>query len=442
MSCALKYFILAICFSATSIVVYGQQTTATLSSTPTLEELLDYALENRITIRRAHLGVEIGEKEIKSALSGYFPQVTASGTVNHFLQIPTAIIDDRLIQMGQQNTSNIGAQATQAILNPELMLASRSASIIRERYKQTVEEEKISAVVDVSKAYFDILTTEEQIRIIQEDIIRIKRQYTDAHAQYEVGIVDKTDYKRAQISLNNSQAELKRTHEFRKYKYDFLKQLLALPPSYPLDLSLNKEDLEAKVLLDTTEVLNEERRIEYRQITNMKREQELNTQFQKWQFLPTINAVANYQLNYFNSEFSNLYRRGFPQSSVGLNLSIPVFQGFRRQHEIRKSQLQEQQLEWDMADMKNVIAAEHSEAITNYRAYMNEWKVSRENVTISKEVYDIIKLQYDEGIKTYLELMTSETDLRTSQLNYLNALYLLLASKIDVERALGNIQIQ
>lgn len=99
MSCALKYFILAICFSATSIVVYGQQTTATLSSTPTLEELLDYALENRITIRRAHLGVEIGEKEIKSALSGYFPQVTASGTVNHFLQIPTAIIDDRLIQM-------------------------------------------------------------------------------------------------------------------------------------------------------------------------------------------------------------------------------------------------------------------------------------------------------------------------------------------------------
>lgn len=287
-----------------------------------------------------------------------------------------------------------------------------------------------------------MLTTEEQIKIIQEDIARIKRQLTDARAQYEVGLVDKTDYKRAQISLNNSQAELKRAHESRKYKYDFLKQLLALPLSYPIDLSFNKENLEAQVMVDTTEVLQEERRIEYRQLTNMKREQELNTQFQKWQFLPTISAVANYQVNYFNNEFSELYSRGFPTSAVGLSLSIPVFTGFKRQHEIRKSVLQEKQLEWDMVDMKNIIGAEYSEAITNYRAYMNEWKVSQENVNLSREVYDIIKLQYDEGIKTYLDLMTSETDLRTSQLNYLNALYILLASKIDVERALGNIQIQ
>ncbi|PVH23979.1 TolC family protein [Sphingobacterium corticibacter] len=439
---AIKYFILSTCFSTASLLLHAQESKSDLPATPTLQELLDYALENRISIRKAHLGVEIGEKEIKSALSGYFPQITATGALNHFLQIPTNIIGGNLIQMGQRNTSNVGAQASQALLNPELMLASRSASVIRERYKQTVEEQKISAVVDVSKAYFDILTTEEQIKIIQEDIARIKRQFTDAQMQYEVGLVDKTDYKRAQISLNNSQAELKRTHEFRKYKYDFLKQLLALPLSYPIDLSFNKENLEAKVMMDTTEVLQEERRIEYRQLANMKREQELNTQFQKWQFLPTVSAAANYQINYFNSEFSELYRRGFPTSAIGLTLSVPVFTGFKRQHEIRKSQLLEKQLEWDMIDMKNMISAEYSEAITNYRAYMNEWKVSQENVTLSKEVYDIIKLQYDEGIKTYLDLMTSETDLRTSQLNYLNALYILLASKIDVERALGNIQIQ
>ncbi|MFD2742565.1 MULTISPECIES: TolC family protein [Sphingobacterium] len=442
MSCAIKYIFLTTCLSITTFLLYGQESKSSLSATPTLQELLDYALENRITIKRAHLGVEIGEKEIKSALSGYFPQVEATGVLNHYLQIPTTIIGGNLIQMGQRNTSNVGAQATQALLNPELLLASKSASVIRERYKQTLEEQKISAVVDVSKAYFDILTTEEQIKIIQEDIARIKRQFTDARMQYEVGLVDKTDFKRAQISLNNSQAELKRTHEFRKFKYDYLKQLLALPLSYPMDLSYHQENLEAKVMLDTTEVLQEERRIEYRQLTNMKREQELNTKFQKWQFLPTISAAANYQINYFNPEFRELYNRGFPTSAVGLSLSIPVFQGFRRQHEIRRSQLQEKQLEWDLLDMKNIISAEYSEAITNYRAYMNEWKVSQENVALSKEVYDIIKLQYDEGIKTYLDLMTSETDLRTSQLNYLNALYILLSSKIDVERALGNIQIQ
>lgn len=152
MSCAVKYFILTIYLSIASVLVYGQEAKSELSATPTLQELLDYALVNRITIRKAHLGVEIGEKEIKSALSGYFPQITASGAVNHLLQIPTNFIGGNLIQMGQSNNSNIAAQANQALLNPELMLASKSASVIRERYKQTVEEEKISAVVDVSKA--------------------------------------------------------------------------------------------------------------------------------------------------------------------------------------------------------------------------------------------------------------------------------------------------
>ncbi|SMB99382.1 hypothetical protein SAMN00120144_0166 [Hymenobacter roseosalivarius DSM 11622] len=50
-----------------------------------------------------------------------------------------------------------------------------------------------------------------------------------------------------------------------------------------------------------------------------------------------------------------------------------------------------------------------------------------------------MKLQYDEGIKTYLEVIVAETDLRTSQLNYYNSLFAVLASKLDVERALGTI---
>jgi len=48
-------------------------------------------------------------------------------------------------------------------------------------------------------------------------------------------------------------------------------------------------------------------------------------------------------------------------------------------------------------------------------------------------------LQYDAGVKTYLELMTAETDLKTSQLNYLNALYAVLVSKLDIQKALGTV---
>jgi outer membrane protein TolC len=62
-----------------------------------------------------------------------------------------------------------------------------------------------------------------------------------------------------------------------------------------------------------------------------------------------------------------------------------------------------------------------------------------ENVALAEDVYRIIKLQYDEGIKTYLEVITAETDLRTTQLNYFNALYQVMSRKIDVQKSLGQI---
>jgi len=54
-------------------------------------------------------------------------------------------------------------------------------------------------------------------------------------------------------------------------------------------------------------------------------------------------------------------------------------------------------------------------------------------------VYDVIQLQYKAGVKTYLEVITAETDLRSAEINYYNALYQVLASKTDVQKALGQI---
>jgi outer membrane protein TolC len=126
---------------------------------------------------------------------------------------------------------------------------------------------------------------------------------------------------------------------------------------------------------------------------------------------------------------------------VGLRLNIPIFQGTKRKQEIRKSQLLEERIDLDLVNAKNQINSQYELAMASYKANLNDWKVAKENVEISEDVYNTIKLQYDEGIKAYLDLMTSETDLRTAQLNYLNTLYSLLSSKLDVKKALGTISL-
>lgn len=414
-------------------------------SNATLQECIDYALSNKPGVQQSLIDEEIGERDIKSALSGWLPQINGNGTINHNFkqqsQILTTNGQSSLLTFGGKNTSSFVLQADQQFLNAGLIQASKSAKYYRQQYKQNTENTKISTVVDVSKAFYDILTSKEQLNIISENIARLEKQLKDASSQYEAGLVDKTDFQRAQISLSNSKADRKRTEELLNYKYAYLRELMGYDANKPFGLSFAASDMEKDVMIDTAQLLDYQNRVEYRLLETQRQLQKINTSYNKWSYAPTLSGFINYGWNYQANELSNLYDKTFPSSVVGLKLTVPVFLGGKRTQEIKKSQLQERRIDLDLLNTKNQINTQYEQAISTYKANLNDLNTNKENVEISRQVYNTIKLQYDEGIKTYLDLMTSETDLRTAQINYLNSLYNLLSSKLDVKQALGTITV-
>jgi outer membrane protein TolC len=106
-----------------------------------------------------------------------------------------------------------------------------------------------------------------------------------------------------------------------------------------------------------------------------------------------------------------------------------------------KAKLQYQRLELGMDYLKSAISSEYTQALAGYKSSLNELKVAKNNVAVAGEIFNTVKLQYDKGIKAYLEVIVSETDLRTSELNYLNILFQVLTSKMDLEKASGDIKI-
>ncbi len=191
----------------------------------TLPQVIDYALKNKPEVKQSLLDEEIGERDIKSALSGWMPQINFDANFNHNLKQQVNALttngETNYITFGTKNTSSLVLQADQQFLNAGLIQASKSAKYYRQQYDQATENNKINTVVEVSKAFFDILTSQEQLKIISENIARLEKQLKDAKAQYESGLVDKTDFQRAQISLSNSYADKKRTEELLKYKYAY-----------------------------------------------------------------------------------------------------------------------------------------------------------------------------------------------------------------------------
>lgn len=423
--------------------------TTPLDTTPsfTLQQCIDYGLAHQPFLQQSVIKVTIAKINNAINLSDWWPKINATGNFTHYLQLPTSLSNNSSSgstaiiaqKVGVPNTAVPGIGVTQAVFSPELMYASKTAPLYLEQAKQVTDSAKIELVSAVSKSFYALLLTLQQVNILKEDTLRLGRSLTDAYHQYVGGIVDETDYQQADISLNNSKAQLRQANENIVPQYALLKQVMGYKPEAQFHISSDTLEMIKSIQIDTAKQLQYERRIEFKQLQLAKSLQQKTTNYYKWSFLPSIGASYNYNHEFESASFSQLFNTAYPNSYVGLTISVPVFTGFSRTNNLKKSRLQEKLLDLDQDNLKSTIYAQYTSAIANYKGNLYNMQLLKKNVAMAKRVYFVVNLQYKQGIVPYLNMITAETNLITSEVSYLNALFQVLSNKIDIEKAMGEI---
>jgi outer membrane protein len=439
-------FLYSILFFVAPVLLFAQNNSQdTLLQEANLQDCIQYALKHQPLVQQSKIDEEIAETSIKTKLSEWFPQVNAAYNLQRYLALPTSFFPDangskRATKVGVINFSSIQLTANQNIFNSELVLARRTAGDVRNQARQTTASNKIDVVVNVSKAYYDLLLSQQQVKVLDENIVRLQRSYQDAYNQYKGGLVDKTDYKRAQIALNNTKADRKRAQDEIDARYATLKQLMGYPVQGSFAVVYDSIQMEREVFFDTLQQVQPGNRVEYQLLQTQQNLLLANVKFYKWAYLPTVSAFGNYIAVFQNDRFADLYSNVYPNSLVGLQLAVPIFLGRKRTYNIRSANLQLNRLQWSIQDLDNAIQAEYRQALATYKGNLAEYNALKENLALAADVYNTLRIQYAAGVKTYLDVIIAETDLRSAQLNYLVALNQVLTSKLDMERALGTIQ--
>ncbi len=426
---------------------HAQNKTDTLLQNATLEQCIHFALKNQPVVRQALIDEEIAENTIKSSLSAWLPQLSGGFLFQHYLELPTSFFPNANgvkspIKTGVKYTSNVQFQLNQTIFNRDVLLASSTARDVRRQATQNTASSKIDVVVNVSKAYYDLLLTEKQVQVLDENIVRAERSLRDAYNQYQGGIVDKIDYKRAQIEVNNTKAARKQAYDLINAKAAILKQLIGYPTSEIISVHYDSLQLERDARVDTTRNVRFSDRIEYQLLETQQSLLRADLRYAKLAYLPSASANGNYIPTFQNDQLTRLYGSIYPTSLIGVSITIPIFQGGKRIFDIRNANLQLKRSEWDKISLTQQINTEYAQAIADYKGNLAQLNALQENVDLAREVYNTLRLQYSSGIKTYLDVVISETDLRAAELNYLNALFAVLSSKLDVQRATGTVQYQ
>lgn len=409
----------------------------------TLDQCIDYALQHQPAAQQALININIAKTSNAISMAGWYPQVNLTGGVSHYLQLPTTFVNSAATggtipqKTGIVNTAIPAVSVTQTIFNPSLIYAVKSAPLYIKQAEQINDSTKIDIVANVSKSFYNLLLTLQQIDVLKEDTTRLGKTLHDAYHQYIAGIVDETDYEQATITLNNSLAQLRQANENVRPQYSILKQAIGYDPEKQFNVVFDTLQMMKQVVFDTTLPLQYTKRIEYQALQTTKGLQKQLTNYYQRAYIPTVSAFYNYDYEFQNADFSKLFNQAYPYSNIGIQFTMPIFTGFARVKNVQKAKLIESLSDWTEINLKAQIYSEYTSALANYKSTYYNMNMLKDNRALAKRVYRVVMLQYSQGVVPYLNVITAESNLITAEIGYINSLYQLLSGKIDLEKSMG-----
>ncbi|MBS1523060.1 MAG: TolC family protein [Bacteroidetes bacterium] len=446
-------FLFMLLLSGLALSSFAQQTAPPPGAVHnfSLQDCITYAYEHQDTVKNAALDVQSAEYKVKETTGIGLPQISGSASFTDYVKIPTTLIPAQFfggkegqfvpVQFGVKYQSGLGLSLSQLLFDGSYLVGLKASRTYKELSQRSLTRSKIDANVNVTKAYYQVLVSNEQIRLLDADLKQLKQQVDQTVAQNKQGFVEQIDVQRIQVQYNNLVTTRENTMRLLALNYQLLKFQMGMPVSEEIDLT---DKLENVNLTDNISATGDtsfyHNRIEYGLLETQKKLNDLDVANKKAHFYPTLTLNGNYNSSYQNNSFGDLYKTSFPSSYFGLTLNVPIFSGGQRINQLRQSKIAVLKSQNDLDNAKNAILLQANAAKINYTNGLKSLENQKENQKLAQEVLRVSKIKYSQGVGSSIEVTQAQTDLETADNNYIQSLYDALVSKVDLDKAYGKIQ--
>ncbi len=427
--------------------------TDTSANAYSLQQCIDYALENHTSMKNAKLDYQSSEAKVRETVSIGLPQVNGKVEFVDNLKVQSQFLPANAFEptapagmvvpvaFGVTYSSSASVTATQMIFDGSYLVGVKAAKVYKELYEKSITQTKVELVEKVSKAYYAVLVNQERLTLIQKNQSLIDKLFNDTKAMRDAGFADNVALQRIEVRKNNLDVEISKMESMVKINQALLKFQMGLPQQQNITLSDEIEDIIDDVNPSEEITINYEDRIEYKQLGIQKQLMDLDVKNYKAKALPSLSAFGTLGANIGAYNFGDVPQlnnwRDF--SMVGLSLNVPIFSSFQRGHRIEQAQISSEKVANNIAQLEQSIQLEHMQSKLTIENSMKTVKAQKSNMALAEEVYRITKIKYDEGMASNYEVIDAETALKDAQTNYYNALYEAVVAKIDLQKATGTL---
>lgn len=418
----------------------------------TLQECIDYALQNNQNVKSAHAGVTAAEAKVDEYIATGLPQIAGNADLANNYIIPTSFLPGEFfgqpgeyigVQFGTQYTGRATLDLNQMIFSGSYFVGLKAAKTYTELSKKDLISAEIDLVANVKKAYYSVLVYQERDALVQKNYKRLDSLLRQTKIMYENGFAEKIDVSRVQVQFNNIAQTAKNSATALDISMKLLKFQMAMPFTEPLELAETLQTLQLSVLTEDYKTdFNYNNRIEYSKLQVNKELVLLDIKNTRSQYLPTLDFYGNYGASYGTSVFNSFVAFGENWRTLGaygLRLNVPIFDGLRKNKVVQQKKAQLLQVELAQDLTRQQIDLEQEQLNQQFANNLAALKAQRENMQLAEEVYNVANLKYQQGLGSNMEVLDADTDFKQAQTNYFSALYDALISTVDLEKAYGKL---
>ncbi len=413
-----------------------------------VKEAQEYALMNNRVVLAARSDVQAAKAALWETISAALPQVNASGSFMDNLKLMTTLLPGDFfgkpgekvpVTFGSQFNSSGSIEASLLLFNAPLYIGIETTKLAQKLSEESLTKSELETKESVASAYFLILVSEKSLELLNGNIENLNETLKSTRAMYQVGMAEATDVDQMVSNVTmveNNRSSLERTIELN---YNILRFQLGVPASTVIALTETLESLTDQINVEAllSQEFDHTRNVDYKLVEGQEMISSLALKSQKASVLPTLAGFYNYGTNGMGDKLSEL--RWFPNSVVGMQVSVPIFASGQRYAQIKKAQINLDKAKTTREMVTEQLLIQEKQLRYDLVNANLQYQSQLQNVDVSQRVYTSVENKYKQGMASSLDLTQANSQYLQAENNYVSALLNLLQTKVALDKLLNNL---
>ena len=447
----MKKFLMTICLCLGISAVASAQQKLEL----TLDEAIGIALSDNPTVQVANLEIERYDYVRKQALATLYPQVDASA--QYSLALRRQEMAENL-SFGGKNTFNVAGTVSLPLFVPSVYRQLKMTRTQMEVAVESARATRIDMIAAVRASYYNILLAEQSLTVLEEAATTTDRVVKNTEELYKNGLAAEYDYLTARVQRSNLDPQILQVKNGIDIAKLQLKMYLSIPEDVEIDVVGSLDDFKEMALMGSDYEFDLENNTTIKTLDLQLELLDHQEKLIQTTRMPTVAAFG--QISYIGQERSDLggllggmtggststaeqskFWWQYP-ISLGAQINIPLFAGFKKTNQLREVRNQAEQLRIQRDYAEQGIRLQVQQSVNTLLTARSMMLANAETVLQAEKAYEISLTRYEAGAGTILELNSAQLSLTQAQLSYSQSIYDYLAAYAEYEKALGKDSIE